>query len=148
VAPPSLEITGPKGGTDPPADGPGGLVITWATNTGAVAGLTRSIDGGKPEQIGFYRPIAREVTSGAPPQARQVFKLTQAGLEDKLLITAVVQNGKVQVLETHRPVAPRDTADWIDELVRLAPYAILALFAVLTAMYLWSLRGLREPADA
>lgn len=147
AAPPSLTITGADG-TSPPADGPGGVKVTWVTGTGVVAGLTRSIDGGKPEQIGFYRPVATELADGAPPQARQVFKLTQAGLQDgKVLITAVVQNGKVQVLETNRPVAPRDTPDWIDEAVRLAPWAIIAFFGVLIGLYLWSLRELRRPTE-
>lgn len=139
---PSLVIEGPEAG--PPGEGPGGLVITWNTGTGVLAGLERSIDGGPFERIGQFDPVIQVTTDGAPAAAKQEFRLSQVGADTKVLVTATLQNGKVTITKVARPVPPRDTAAWIDKLIQLAPYAIFALFAVLIALYLWSLRGLRR----
>lgn len=143
---PTLTVKGPENG--PPRDGVGGLVISWNTGIGVLAGLERSIDGGAFVRIGQFDPVITVTTDGAPAAAKQVFRLSQAGTSSKVLVMATLQNGQYRVDRVARPVPPRDTAAWIDTLVQYAPYAIIAFFGVLTALYLRSLRGLREVADA
>lgn len=124
--------------------GPDGIQVTWDTGTGALAKLTRSVDGGKPVQFGLFDPRATVGIPPVPDSARQVFQLSQVGRTPKDLVTVVVQGGKATVVKTERPVPPRDTPPWVDQLLQITPVLILALFAVLTALYVRSLRGLRH----
>lgn len=127
-APPSQEVT----------------QASWDTGTGALAQLTWSVDGSTPKQIGQFDPRATVTIPPVPDGARQVLQLSQVGRTPKDLVTAVVQNGKVTITKTERPIPPRDTPGWVDELVQIAPVAIFGLCAVLTALYLRSLWGLRH----
>lgn len=125
------------------APGPGGVHVDWATGGGQPGRLLR-VDGvGEPVGVGYTDGYGSIDLPGVPAGTRTVFRLEQAGLTEKLLATATVQNGKTTVAIISRATPPREVPGWVDRVMQIVPFATLALFAVLLGAYLWSVRRLR-----
>jgi hypothetical protein len=138
---PRMVVTGVGGAATP---GAAGIHVEWATGDGQAGRLFRADGAGPLKGVGYADAYGSIDLPGTPDGQRTLLQLQQVGLTEKVLITATVQGGKADVRAVARPAPPRETPAWLADVLKFAPFLVVAIFAILTASYLWSLRGLRD----
>jgi hypothetical protein len=141
--PPSMQITSKTGAAKL---GPEGITVSWSTGDGTGGALFRSVDGGPFKQINAGFSSFQQEIFDTPYTVPQRFQVRQLGDTPKVLIDAVIEGGKPRIVSIARPIPPHSVPTWFPDFMRLVIVEVFALFGVLTAAYLWSLRGLRHVA--